>query len=480
MAQRHRSTIESLHQESRDLVASLEGKLAWIENHGSKEECAQAIEELDALEASYRFHQAMLSHQLEKEVVRHNEYLGINLNDSTRGAASLVALSRRRSPDGFRSYLVKCRILAEDTPYLAERFALGELTESQAMAILGPLRDVNAEQRQEFDRLFSQNPDMFESQGTKQISETVQCFTLKYASDEQCKKTKKAEEGRYVKFRRGENCIHISGRLPVIAGTAMQMHLRQESFRIVKSGDSRTREQIKADLLTTYMLAGQPEKMPLKLNVGLIMTDKTLFVGEREPAYLEGYGFVPSQFARELVAGDSIDTAQNFQDLEGPPLEDYIKRLETFPELQRIYTAPGDTELVAMDSKARVFPDGLRRFVRIRDRHCRTPFCNGLVDEIDHVVQHYLGGPTDVENAAGRCSTCNKAKESPGWVEVVALKGPHAIRISPLTTLSYVSKAPPATGAVHRTFPQLMHQSKWVQGFKHSLQQDDPRCGPDP
>ncbi|MGO2052739.1 HNH endonuclease [Glutamicibacter sp. BW80] len=469
MVRRHRPPTPALHQDLESLMGRLQSKLAWIEEHGSEAECAQAIEELEELISSYRYHQAALSHQVEKEVVRQHEFQGTCSADLTRGAASTIALARKQSPNGYRSYLVNCRILAEDTPYLAECFSRGELTEAQVLAVLTPLQEVKAERRTEFDATFCDNPDMFESQGPKQLTDTVQRFTLAHASDDQCRKMKQADTKRHVRFSKGKNCVRISGTLPVVAGTALQMHLRQESFRLKKQGDLRTREQIKADLLCTYLLAGRPEKLPLQLHVGLIMTDKTLLLGEREPAYMEGYGYVPPQYARELIAGNSIGNEQSFAEMESAKAQEHLDRLETLADVTRLYTAPGDGELIAMDSKARAFPEKLRRFVRIRDRHCRTPFCDGLVEETDHVLQHHLGGPTDSDNAAGRCPTCNKAKEKPGWLEVVALKGPHTMRVNPGSSMMYLSTAPPATGYLHKPFPQLLRDSKWVRGVKLRL-----------
>jgi hypothetical protein len=37
---------------------------------------------------------------------------------------------------------------------------------------------------------------------------------------------------------------------------------------------------------------------------------------------------------------------------------------------------PGSSDLVAMDSRARLFPAGLRHFLQARDDTCRTPYCD--------------------------------------------------------------------------------------------------------
>ncbi|MGP9728933.1 HNH endonuclease, partial [Glutamicibacter sp. AOP3-A1-12] len=58
MVRRHRPPTPALHQDLESLMGRLQSKLAWIEEHGSEAECAQAIEELEELISSYRYHQA--------------------------------------------------------------------------------------------------------------------------------------------------------------------------------------------------------------------------------------------------------------------------------------------------------------------------------------------------------------------------------------------------------------------------------------
>lgn len=480
MQQRHRPPVPPVHTECTAVLTALATQLARTLECGSTADCAAAIEELTALTAGYDYLKAMLAHQLEKEVFRTNENNGTHANDLTRGAASTVALARKRDPRGHRSYLANARILAEDTPFLAQRFALGELTEPQAMAILTPLQDVNAARRTAFDTHFRATPDLFDGMGPKQISETVTQYTLQFESHTKSYRIKEAGTDRYLRFTKDRDCIRVNGKLPLAAGTALQQHLRQESRRLRQHGDPRTRTQLQADLFTAYPLAGHPDKLPLALNIKLVMTDKTLFLGDRTPAWLEGYGYIPAQHARELIAGAEIRNEDYFHHYPDAH-DDLALRIESFPDIQRLYTAPGDSELIAMDSTARAFPPGLKEFIKIRDKHCRTPYCDGLVEEVDHVIQHHLGGPTNVLNADGRCALCNKAKESPNWVEVPVGEFSHSIRINPGTGAYYRSVAPPVTGYRHRRFPDLLTQSKWVRGKPWTREElEDPLEDPDP
>jgi 5-methylcytosine-specific restriction endonuclease McrA len=115
--------------------------------------------------------------------------------------------------------------------------------------------------------------------------------------------------------------------------------------------------------------------------------------------------------------------------------------------LRRLYTAPGAGDLVGMDSRARLFPAGLRRFVQARDDTCRTPYCDAPIRHHDHVVPWHAGGTTSLGNAAGLCEACNHTKENHGW-KTIPRPGPrHTIEYRTPTGHTYHSTAPPPPGS---------------------------------
>ena len=83
--------------------------------------------------------------------------------------------------------------------------------------------------------------------------------------------------------------------------------------------------------------------------------------------------------------------------------------------LRRLYTHPRSGELIAMDSRARIFPPGLRRLIQTRDDTCRTPYCDAPIRHLDHITPWHHGGKTTQTNGAGLCEACNHTKETPGW-----------------------------------------------------------------
>ena len=114
--------------------------------------------------------------------------------------------------------------------------------------------------------------------------------------------------------------------------------------------------------------------------------------------------------------------------------------------IRRLYTAPGDGQLLGMDSKARKFPDGIRRMVMARDATCAGPWCDAPIRHIDHIVAWSQGGPTTLANGEGLCERCNQSKEADGW-SATPLDGPaRTVETTTPTGHTYTSTAPPLPG----------------------------------
>ena len=110
-------------------------------------------------------------------------------------------------------------------------------------------------------------------------------------------------------------------------------------------------------------VTGQATAGAVPVEVQLVMPEETLLAGGDEPGDLDGAGPVPAGVARDLVTDPDATVW-----------------------LRRVYARPADGSLVAMDSKRRRFPDGLRRLIQTRDRTCRTPWCGAPIRHTDHVI----------------------------------------------------------------------------------------------
>jgi hypothetical protein len=112
-----------------------------------------------------------------------------------------------------------------------------------------------------------------------------------------------------------------------------------------------------------------------------------------------------------------------------------------------------------MDSRARLFPAGLRRFLQARDDTCRSPYCDAPIRHMDHILPWAEGGTTTAANGAGLCEACNHTKEIAGW-RSRPRPGPanldepgqrHTIEVTTPTGHKYHSTAPPLPGTPLRS-----------------------------
>ena len=96
--------------------------------------------------------------------------------------------------------------------------------------------------------------------------------------------------------------------------------------------------------------------------------------------------------------------------------------------VRRLYTTPDGRDLVAMDSRRRLFGGLLRRMLVLRDDVCTTPWCEAPIVHADHTTPARDGGRTGFEDGNGKCARCNQTKEAPGWrTRVVLTEGRHSV-----------------------------------------------------
>ena len=143
-------------------------------------------------------------------------------------------------------------------------------------------------------------------------------------------------------------------------------------------------------------VTGRSAATPTPIAVNLVLSDRTLLSSDTTPADICGYGPIPAEVARGLVMAAGTDSRSR-------------------ATLRRIYAHPESGALVAMESRARLFPRGLATFIGLRDQRCRTPYCDAPIRHRDHATPHARGGPTAVANGLGSCERCNYVKEAAGW-----------------------------------------------------------------
>ena len=360
-----------------------------------------------------------------------------------RGTAHHVAMARRRSQNASVAYVRRMRFLIADMPYLFSRFQQGDFSEKLIMAILAPLEDMSQSERREFDRFIASAPTMFDMASDKEARDIAQKAVDEVRGENRDQDIEKKAEHRGASFFKGKDCVRLSASLPIEVGIAVEASLEDEAQKLKKAGDQRPISQIKVDLVVSRLTGHPADKpLPIKLHVNLVMTDMSLLMDGKEPASIQGYGSVPAEYARRLFeAYGEVDDCSPVEELDR-----LRRRIRAYPMIRRLYTLPGGQDLVAMDSKERLFKGSLRKLLQLRDPYCRTPYCNNKPRHADHVHQHSKGGKTCSINGCMKCAFCNLAKEAPGWTEEVIQENPHKIRIHPPGEVTYDSSPPPIVG----------------------------------
>ncbi|WP_224786149.1 HNH endonuclease signature motif containing protein [Microbacterium caowuchunii] len=170
----------------------------------------------------------------------------------------------------------------------------------------------------------------------------------------------------------------------------------------ILASDTRTMDQLRADLLLDMLLTAQPGADPtrtddgpgtlgaIRAKVQVLVPALTLLGADEHPA--------------DLVGGSPID-AETARTLAGAAPDAWI----------RVLTHPVSGAVLATDTRFAETP--LRDFLKARDRHCRFPGCRvpAVRCETDHTIDYAQGGKTCVENCAELCQRHHSMKQFTAW-----------------------------------------------------------------
>ncbi|MHC6219567.1 HNH endonuclease [Arthrobacter sp. MMS24-S77] len=358
---------------------------------------------------------------------------GVPAEERGRGVGAQVALARRESPARGSRLHGLAKALVTEMPHTLAALDAGQLNEWRATLLVKETACLSAEDRCAVDEELAADTGTFDGAGDKTIIAAVRTAAYRRDPRSVTQRAARAAEERCVSLRPAPDAMtYLTALLPVAQGVAVHAALSRHADALRNAGDARTRGQVMADTLVERT-TGTPAGIS-GVEVQLVMTDRTLFQGDSEPARLPGYGIVPAGWARTMLTAGKPEGGQELK-----------------AWLRRLFTAPGTGELVGVDSRARLYRPGLRRFIQARDDTCRTPYCDAPIRHFDHIIPWHDGGTTSLANGAGLCEACNHTKELNGWTAQTgsATTGPgtrHVLDIRTPTGHHYRSTAPPLPG----------------------------------
>lgn len=360
----------------------------------SKRDCIDSIRALEGLKSAAAAAQARLAAAHDSRQREDHAAMGLPKDEQGKGVAGEIALARRVSPNQGNRHLGFAKALVNEMPYTLKALTAGKVSEWRATLLVKETACLTVEDRATVDYAIAADQDLLERLSDRAIAAEARKASYRLDPQSAVRRAAKATNERNVTCRPAPDTMtYLTALLPAAQGVAVLAALTGAANGDRCDGDQRGRGQIMADTLVERV-TGQARAGDTGVEVQLVMTDRTLLAGDAEPAFLPGYGVVPAQTARGLTRAGTAAA------------ETWVRRL---------YTEPASGQLVGMDSRARMFPKGLARFIATRDQVCGTPWCDAPIRHTDHVVPWAAGGTTTESNGRGLCEACNYAKEAPGW-----------------------------------------------------------------
>lgn len=193
----------------------------------------------------------------------------------------------------------------------------------------------------------------------------------------------------------------LAAYLPAVEARAIHARVTAQAKVIATAeGETRTLDQIRADVLADLLIEGETDLVPaeargIRATVVVTVPALALLDGDAphdgEPATVEGVGPIPLARARELCGG-----------------ADGWMRVLTHPETGAVLSVGRDQYRP---------PPGLRKIVRWRAGRCMAPGCGVPASrcEIDHSIAWQHGGSTSLINLAPLCKGHHIVKHHGGW-----------------------------------------------------------------
>ncbi|MDI9891038.1 HNH endonuclease [Microbacterium sp. IEGM 1404] len=351
-----------------------------------------------------------------------------------REVASEIAAACRVSDRAVQRDVDEAMTLVESFPKVVAAWEAGAVSRRHVRVIAEVGVQLPAEKRAEFDALAAALAGEVSSPGRLKSRLTIASEALQPRTITE--RHRAAREGRCVRIVPGaEGMSDLIATLPTVLAEAVFDRLTQQARVIVdarpdeaatarattprspaargsvgssgsaKAPDTRSVDQVRADVFADMLLTADPAIDPTRIGDGpgtlgrirarvqVVVPALTVLDPAREttaPAELVGRGPIDTALARDLADATSVPW-------------------------DRVITHPVSGAVLHTDTYARTA--AIDRHLRARDRHCRWPGCitPAIRSEVDHTLDHHLGGATRVSNLAHLCQRHRTQKQFTRW-----------------------------------------------------------------
>ncbi len=257
-------------------------------------------------------------------------------------------------------------------PYTLAALEAGVLTEWRATLIVRESACLEVEDRRMLDAEMCADPDRLNGMGDARLAAAAKTIAYRLDPHAVVDRAAKAETERTVTIRPAPDTMtYLTALLPVAQGVSVYAALRREADICA---DGRSRGQVMADTLVERATGRSAASGNADRGQSGVVRRNSLRCFQRACQCKRLWSH-PGGCRAGLVSGAVGD-----------------KRSHAM--LRRLYAHPTSGALVAMESRARLFPRGLAAFIELRDQRCRTPYCDAPIRHRDH-ARPWAGGRTD-------------------------------------------------------------------------------------
>ncbi len=420
--------FESATESAVERVRSLTADLAASDGGTDDAERIDLLRALEELKCAAAGAQATVTAAFDASQRARQAAAGAPAARQGAGVAAQVALARRTSPARAQQLVGFAAVVRREMPCTDAALRHGRITERAAISLVQETACVALAERAEVDRRIAGDLDRVELMSERQIVDRARVLVAELDPAAVAERQRRAESERMVSARPApDTMMWLSALMPVKDGVAVWASLSREADRVRAEGDGRSRGQIMSDSLRDRVLGGggaSGVRSTPALMIDVVVPDSVLLGDDAGCGWVQDYGPVPGRLLRDWIAANAEQGVEQW--------------------VRRLYASPRSGQLVAMDSRARLFDGNLATYLRLRDQTCRTPYCNAGIRHLDHVERKVDGGATSATNGQGLCAACNQAKEALGW-KARPRPGPdgeHLVEIVTPTGHVYLSHPP--------------------------------------
>ena len=258
------------------------------------------IRELEDWKSAASAEQARLAVAFDLLQRREQARLGVPAEKLGAGIGAQIALARRESPARGGRLLGLAKALVTEMPHTLAALETGQLNEWRATLLVRETACLTAADRAAVDAELAADSGPRRRPGDRAIVAAARAAAYRRDPRSVTERAAHAATERHVSLRPAPDTMcHLTALLPVTAGVAVYKALTGHADTLRAAGDPRGRGQLMADALVERT-TGTPGGIS-GVEIQLVITDRTLFQGDAEPARLPGYGTVPAGWARTLI-----------------------------------------------------------------------------------------------------------------------------------------------------------------------------------